>query len=85
MATQRLSQSDVIELVEDGSSLSHEHARQAANALSVAGVDVVRVEQKGPIDLDGIVKSLNDADIGIKDRGLIGFGLPWRRNHVERS
>ncbi len=77
MAVHPLSENEVARLLEEGSSLSSEEAFDAVQALSSAGVEIVEPSEY-EIDLDVIVKSLVDADIGIKDHGVIGGVGFWR-------
>jgi len=81
MAAHSLSQTEVRRLLEEGSSLSHNDALAAAQALSSAGVEIVEPSEYQPIDPDEIVKSLVAADIGIKDQGVIG-GVGFQRNRL---
>ncbi len=79
MAVRPLSDTDVAWLLEEGSSLSPDEAREAVHALSNAGVEIVEANSGQAKAVDGIVNSLLKADVGIKDRGVIG-GLAFRRN-----
>jgi len=75
-----LSNDDAIRALEQASSLSSLQARDAVDALNTAGLEVVESHNGATVDPEAVVRRLLDADVGIKDRGVIGaFSLSHRR------
>ena len=80
MSANPLSNEDAIRALEESSSLSSVQARDAVDALNTAGLEVVESHNGATVDPDAVVRRLLDADVGLKDHGVIGaFSLSHRR------
>ncbi len=76
MALQPLSETNLVELLEEHSSLPHAQVCEAVHALSSAGVEIVEPKESDPAL---IVENLLKANAGITDRGVIPIRLFGRK------